>query len=129
MWCTHARWALAPSDAGMAGADQVKNQPDSTGLWGRRGGRTLTVCTADQDDQDHIKREGEPGVLALSRQDLKRLVSMRDAIDLVKIAFRDLSAGHAVVPLRTSLEVKPGSATTLLMPAYLPEVPALAADR
>jgi ornithine cyclodeaminase/alanine dehydrogenase-like protein (mu-crystallin family) len=121
----HALWTLAPSDAGRAGADQVNDQPATSGLWGHRRGRTLAVCTADQEDQDHIKREGEPGVLALSRQDLKRLVSMRDAIDLVKIAFRDLSAGHAVVPLRTSLEVKPGSATTLLMPAYLPDVPAL----
>lgn len=76
-------------------------------------------------DDSHMKREGDPGVLALTRQDLKGLVTIRDAIDLVKIAFRDLSAGHAVVPLRTSLEVTPGSATTLLMPAYLPDVPAL----
>ena len=64
-------------------------------------------------------------MLALSREDLRRLVTMRDAIELMKRAFRDLSAGRAVVPLRTGLDVRPGSATTLLMPAYLPDVPAL----
>jgi ornithine cyclodeaminase/alanine dehydrogenase-like protein (mu-crystallin family) len=50
---------------------------------------------------------------------------MQDAIELVKAAFRDLTRGRAVVPLRTSLEVRHGSATTLLMPAYLPDLPAL----
>jgi len=56
---------------------------------------------------------------------LKQLVSMRDAIELVKTAFRDLNEGHAVVPLRTVIDVQPGSAATLLMPAYLPGLPAL----
>ena len=50
---------------------------------------------------------------------------MRDAIELVKAAFRDLSAGRAVVPLRLAVDVQPGRATTLLMPAYLPDLPAL----
>ena len=50
---------------------------------------------------------------------------MREAIDLVKTAFRDLTRGRAVVPLRLALDVQPGSATTLLMPAYLPDLPAL----
>lgn len=71
------------------------------------------------------RAEGDARVLALSRQDLKTLVPMADAIELVKTAFRDLSAGRAVVPLRLALDVQPGSATTLLMPAYLPDVPAL----
>lgn len=64
-------------------------------------------------------------MLALTRHDIRQLVSMRDAIDLVKSAFQELTEGRAVVPLRSSIEVTPGSATTLLMPAYLPGLPAL----
>lgn len=64
-------------------------------------------------------------MLALTRNDLRQLVSMRDAIDLVKTAFLELTEGRAIVPLRSSIEVTPGSATMLLMPAYLPGLPAL----
>jgi ornithine cyclodeaminase/alanine dehydrogenase-like protein (mu-crystallin family) len=64
-------------------------------------------------------------MLALSKRDIKSLVSMGDAIDLVKTAFFELREGRAVVPLRSSVEVAPGSATLLLMPAYMPGLPAL----
>lgn len=64
-------------------------------------------------------------MLALSRDDVRRLVSMAEAIDLMKQAFRDLSAGAAISPLRTAIEVEPGKADTLLMPAYVPSVNAL----
>src|SRR5215217_5316714 len=64
-------------------------------------------------------------MLALSRDDVRRLVSMAEAIDLMKQAFRDLSAGAAISPLRTANEVEPGKADTLLMPAYVPSVNAL----
>lgn len=64
-------------------------------------------------------------MLALTRYDIRQLVSMRDAIELVKSAFQELTEGRAIVPLRSSIEVTPGSATMLLMPAYLPGLPAL----
>lgn len=50
---------------------------------------------------------------------------MRRAIDLVGFAFQELSAGRAVSPLRTSVQVQPGKATTLVMPAFVPGAAAL----
>ena len=64
-------------------------------------------------------------MLALSRSDIRALVSMERAIELVKVAFADLSAGRATAPLRTAIEVEPGSATTLMMPAFVPAAEAL----
>lgn len=64
-------------------------------------------------------------MLALSRNDVRRLVTMSEAIELMKQAFRDLSAGEAISPLRTAIEVVHGRADTLLMPAYVPSVRAL----
>ncbi|MEJ7901539.1 MAG: ornithine cyclodeaminase, partial [Thermomicrobiales bacterium] len=64
-------------------------------------------------------------MLVLSRADVKQLVPMPKAIDLVTQAFRDLSAGRALSPLRTPLEIIPGSGTTLVMPAYVPSAAAL----
>ncbi|MBA2278641.1 MAG: ornithine cyclodeaminase [Chloroflexia bacterium] len=64
-------------------------------------------------------------MLALTRNDVRRLVPMADAIDLMKVAFRELSAGTAVAPLRTAIEVSPSNADMLLMPAFVPAVRAL----
>lgn len=64
-------------------------------------------------------------MLVLAREDLKNLVPMDEAIELMKLAFRELSLGNAVVPLRTVVEVEPETSTTLLMPAYLPGLNAL----
>src|SRR5699024_7860875 len=64
-------------------------------------------------------------MLALSKQDIQKLVSMNDAVELMKSAFKELVEGRANVPLRLGLDVDPGSAVTLLMPAYMPALPAL----
>lgn len=64
-------------------------------------------------------------MLALSGNDLRELVPMRKAIDLVGLAFRELAAGRALSPLRTSLPILPDRATTLVMPAYVPAAAAL----
>jgi alanine dehydrogenase len=64
-------------------------------------------------------------VLALSRSDLKQLVSMPEAIELMKVAFRELSNGRAQSPLRTVIDVEHGKSATLLMPAYVPAKSAL----
>ena len=57
----------------------------------------------------------------LSKQDVQQAVSMREAIEIVKGAFSQLSAGNAVVPLRTQLPVERHKGVTLFMPAYLSE--------
>ncbi len=64
-------------------------------------------------------------MLVLSRADVRQLVTMPKAIDLVTQAFRDLSEGRALSPLRTPLDVSPGGGVTLVMPAYVPSAQAL----
>jgi alanine dehydrogenase len=59
----------------------------------------------------------------LSQTDIRRAVTMREAVEVVKSAFRQLSSGEANVPLRTSVSSQGG--VTLLMPAYLRESNAL----
>lgn len=59
----------------------------------------------------------------LSRSDVKALVSMPVAIDLMKVAFADLARGKAQSPLRTPLHVNGG--VSLVMPAYVPAAQAL----
>jgi len=61
----------------------------------------------------------------LSRAEVKRLVPMPRAIELVSLAFQDLAAGKAQSPLRTPLSVAAGPGTTLVMPAYVPGIAAL----
>jgi alanine dehydrogenase len=61
----------------------------------------------------------------LTRADVKKAVSMAEAIDLVKGAFAQLSAGHAQVPLRAQLWFPQHNAVTLVMPAYLQDSAAL----
>lgn len=56
-------------------------------------------------------------MLVLSRSDVKSLVSMPLAIDLMKVAFGDLAQGRAQSPLRTPLTVRDG--VSLVMPAYV----------
>jgi len=57
----------------------------------------------------------------LSQNDVRRAISMAQAIEIVKGAFAQLSAGKAVVPIRTQLEVARHEGITLFMPAYLQE--------
>jgi len=64
-------------------------------------------------------------MLVLSGEDIRKLAPMPMAIELVGTAFGNLAAGHALSPLRTSLEVLPGAGTTLVMPAYVPATSAL----
>ena len=59
-------------------------------------------------------------MLALSGDDVRALVPMKTAIELMKEVFAELSAGKAVSPLRTPIDVPPASAVSLYMPAYVP---------
>jgi ornithine cyclodeaminase/alanine dehydrogenase-like protein (mu-crystallin family) len=56
---------------------------------------------------------------ALSRSDLSRAVPMHDAVELMKVAFRELSAGRASSPVRTVVEVGSESSLMLSMPAFV----------
>jgi alanine dehydrogenase len=60
-------------------------------------------------------------IRVLSQRDVQRALSMATAIEVVKQAFAQLSAGQARVPVRTQLEIAPHEGVTLLMPAYLRE--------
>lgn len=61
----------------------------------------------------------------LSQGDVRRAVSMAEAIEVVKSAFAQLSAGRANVPLRTQIFFPQHNAVTLVMPAYLEDTAAL----
>jgi alanine dehydrogenase len=63
----------------------------------------------------------------LSAADVRQAVTMAEAIQAVREAYVQLSAGQAVVPLRTPVEVASREAVTLFMPAYLATSDALAA--
>jgi alanine dehydrogenase len=63
----------------------------------------------------------------LSSTDVRRAVTMAGAIRAVKEAYVQLSAGQAVVPLRTPVPVKKREGVTLFMPAYLASSDALGA--
>jgi ornithine cyclodeaminase/alanine dehydrogenase-like protein (mu-crystallin family) len=64
-------------------------------------------------------------VLALSRSDLKQLVPMKEAVELMKIAFLELSEGRAQAPVRAVVEVNEDPSAMLMMPGYVPESHAL----
>jgi alanine dehydrogenase len=55
----------------------------------------------------------------LSREEVRRALPMRQAIEVMKGAFAQLSTGQAEVPLRLALPVERHNGVTLFMPAYL----------
>jgi ornithine cyclodeaminase/alanine dehydrogenase-like protein (mu-crystallin family) len=62
----------------------------------------------------------------LSRADVQKAITMREAIGIVKDAFAQLSNKEAVVPLRVPINIPKHAGTTLFMPAYLARTDALA---
>lgn len=58
-------------------------------------------------------------MLILSRNDLKQVFPMDQAMDAVAQAFAQLSNGEADVPLRLHLAIPPQDGLALVMPAYL----------
>ena len=64
-------------------------------------------------------------MLILNRSELKSVASMTDAIGLMKQAFQELSAGKAVSPLRTPIDVGEDLGVSLFMPAFVPGSAAL----
>jgi ornithine cyclodeaminase/alanine dehydrogenase-like protein (mu-crystallin family) len=64
-------------------------------------------------------------MLVLTRNQVRDLVSMPDAIALMKQAFGELSAGRTVSPLRTVIPLPDREADALFMPAFVPSMDAL----
>lgn len=59
-------------------------------------------------------------MLALTAREIRSLVPMRDAIELMKSVFAANSRGETISPLRTPINVPDGSGVVLFMPAYVP---------
>ncbi len=55
----------------------------------------------------------------LTRSDIQKSLSMREAVEVVKRAFGELSTGRADIPLRTVLSLPNHDGVTLFMPGYL----------
>ena len=64
-------------------------------------------------------------MLVLTRSQIRALVPMPDAIELMKTAFTELSAGRTVSPLRTVISLEDREGDALFMPAYVPAMNAL----
>ena len=64
-------------------------------------------------------------MLALTKEDVRRLVPMSEAIVLMKTAFAELSAGRTASPLRTVISVAEGGGDALFMPGHVPALDAL----
>jgi len=62
--------------------------------------------------------------LLLTKQDVVRVLDMRDCIDVAEKAFAELASGTAVLPLR--IGIAPPDGASLYMPAYLKQMGALA---
>jgi ornithine cyclodeaminase/alanine dehydrogenase len=63
-------------------------------------------------------------VLLLTRDDVARVLDMRDCMDAVEKAFAELACGTAVLPLR--IGIAPPDGASFYMPAYLKQMGALA---
>lgn len=64
-------------------------------------------------------------MLLLSRSDLRAVVPMADAVELMKTAFHELSAGRAFAPVRTVVSVNDEPSAMLMMPGFVPAARAL----
>lgn len=65
------------------------------------------------------------GFIALSQEEVRNCITMKQAITAMKRAFKEYYAGAAVLPLRTPVPIEKEGALTLTMPAYLSQQNAL----
>ncbi len=56
----------------------------------------------------------------LTENDLRSSLTMRETVELMKIAFTELSGGRAMAPHRMGIEMPEGEGRALLMPVYMP---------
>jgi alanine dehydrogenase len=58
-------------------------------------------------------------MIVLNQEEVKKCLSMRDAIEAMKSAFEQLTLGETVVPLRTAILMDKNKGSTRFMPVYL----------
>ncbi|RMX20982.1 ornithine cyclodeaminase family protein [Legionella jordanis] len=63
--------------------------------------------------------------LSLSLEDVKQCINMKEAIDCMEVAFKQLARDEVILPLRTAMPIKEEEGMSLCMPSYLPEQEAL----
>ncbi len=61
-------------------------------------------------------------MLLLSKEDIQKVFSMKDAIEAVRDAFRIFTEGKSDVPLRTQIAAPKHAGTFLFMPAYVADL-------
>ena len=61
----------------------------------------------------------------ITKEEMRRVFSMNEAIEAMKQAFRLFSEGRSVVPLRTNIDVGKYEGQALFMPAYVEETQSL----
>lgn len=61
-------------------------------------------------------------MLLLSREDIKKVFTMQDAIEVVKKAFCLVVEGECDAPIRTNIRAKKHDGCFLFMPAYAQEL-------
>lgn len=63
-------------------------------------------------------------MLILTKADIKKVFTMKDAIEADKEALRMYSAGKSVVPLRVNIDIPKEQGQSLFMPAYVEDIEA-----
>ena len=63
-------------------------------------------------------------VLILARKDVESVLNMKDTIEVMKAAFKELSEGTAILPQRIVIPAEDG--VSLYMPAFLPQTRSMA---
>lgn len=63
-------------------------------------------------------------MLLLSREDIKKVFTMKDAIETNKECFKIFSEGKSEVPLRTTIQAPNHNGVFLFMPSYVEELDA-----
>lgn len=56
----------------------------------------------------------------LTSEEIKNLISMKEAIDIMKLAFSDLSMGRYLMPVRTVTDFDSGAISLFYKPSFLP---------
>lgn len=61
-------------------------------------------------------------MLVLTREDIKKVFTMKEAIEADKEALRIYSAGKSIVPLRVNIDIQKEQGQSLFMPAYVEDM-------
>ena len=65
---------------------------------------------------------GDNVMLLLNKEDIKKIFTMKDAIEADKEAFKIYSSSKSVVPLRTNIQAKKYDGSMLFMPGYIDQL-------